>query len=149
MSQKKISEIEKRITELKFLERDLFKERDICRLKSLYKAERSSAVNDIIKKVFLSAIKAERGDLKINSSPSEFIGRDNEEFMSEVKVEIKFKPAEADEGFNELSLYIYLNDGFQDQDVQKLEEKIMERLLQIRKEVNELKESKKLLKMNS
>jgi len=148
MNQDKISDIEKMVTELKFLERDLIKEREIGRIKSLDNAEKSLIVENAIKKIFLSYIGAERKDIIVNSYSSKFTGRDDEEFLSEVKVEIRFRPAVSSAEFNELTLSVYLNDGFQDSDVQKLEKDIMDRLVKIRKDVDELKESKKSLKLN-
>jgi len=149
MSQERIYDIEKRVAELKFLERDLIRERDIGRMVSLGKAEKSDIVGEVIKNFFIAAIKADRKELIINSFPSKFTGRDDEEFLSEVKVEVRFKPLKENIVYNELSLQIYLNNGFQDDEVQKLEKDIMERLLELRKDVDELKESKKSLKQDN
>jgi hypothetical protein len=149
MGQERIYNIEKRVAELKFLERDLIKERDIGRMVSLGKAEKSDIVWKVVKNFFIDTIKADRKELIINSFPSKFTGRDDEEFLSEVKVEVRFKPLEENIVYNELSLQIYLNNGFQDDEVQKLEKDIMERLLELRKDVDELKESKKSLKQDN
>ncbi len=116
---------------------------------SLGKAEKSDIVGEVIKNFFITAIKADRKELIINSFPSKFTGRDDEEFLSEVKVEVRFKPLKENIVYNELSLQIYLNNGFQDDEVQKLEKDIMERLLELRKDVDELKESKKSLKQDN
>lgn len=148
MNQEKIYDIEKRVAELKFLERDLIKEREIVRLKSLGKAEKSGAVEEIAGNFFINSVKADRKELVINSFPAKFAGRDDEEFLTEVKVEIRFKPQKENIDYNELSLQIYLNDGFQDAEVQNLEKLIMDRLIDIRKEVDFLKESKKNLKQS-
>ena len=148
MSQEKIYDIEKRVAELKFLERDLVKERDIGRLKSLDKAEKSEVVERVIRNFFSAFIGAGRKELLINSFPSKFSGRDDEEFMSEVRVEIRFKPADQSLDSNELALYVYLNNGFQNEEVTELEMHIMDKLIEIRKNVEELKESKKNLKQN-
>jgi hypothetical protein len=149
MNQEKIYDIEKRVADLKFLERDLIKERDIGRLKSLGKAEKSQIIENVIRDFFMESFAADRKKIIINSYPSKFTGRDDEEFMSEVKVEIRFKPDEKSANYNEMALYVYLNDGFQDEDVRKLEKRIMDRLFDIRKDVTELKESKKSLKQNN
>jgi len=149
MNQEKIYDIEKKVAELKFLERDLSKERDIWRLKSLDKAEKSESVNQFIRNFFSAYIKVERKELLINSFPSKFNGRDDDEFMSEVRVEIRFRPSESDLDYNELALYVYLGDGFQIDEVQEMEKQIMDKLLEIRKSVDELKESKKFLKQNN
>lgn len=148
MNQEKIYDIEKRVAELKFLERDLIKEREIVRLKSLNKAEKSVVVEEAAEKFFLNSVKANRKELVINSFPAKFTGRDDEEFLSEVKVEIRFKPQKGNTEYNELALHIYLNDGFQDTEVQNLERSIMDRLLDIRKEIDVLKKTKKNLKQN-
>ena len=148
MNHEKIYDIEKRVAELKFLERDLIKEREIVRLKSLDKAEKSVAVEEVTGNFLINSVKAERKELVINSFPAKFTGRDDEEFLSEVKVEIRFKPQKGNADYNELVLQIYLNDGFQDSEVQELEKLIMDRLLDIRKEVDFLKDSKKNLKQN-
>jgi hypothetical protein len=148
MNQEKIYDIEKRVAELKFLERDLIKEREIIRLKSLDKAEKSAAVEEAVVNFFSNSVKAERKELVINSFSAKFTGRDDEEFLSEVKVEIRFKPQKGDTDYAELSLQIYLNKGFQDDEVQNNEKLIMDRLLDIRKEVDVLKETKKNLKQN-
>jgi len=148
MNQERIYDIEKMVAELKFLERDLIKQRDVCRLKSLGKAEKSEIVEEVVRNFFINNVRADRKELMINSFPSKFTGRDDEEFLSEVKVEIRFKPVKGNIAYNELSIQIYLNDGFYDDEVQKFEENIMDRLLEIRNEVDELKESKKSLKQN-
>lgn len=143
-----IDTIEKRVAELKFLERDLIKERDLGRLKSLKKAERSEFVNQAIKYFFVESVNVKRDDLVITSFPSGSEGRGDEEFLSEVRVEIRYKPSERNSDYNELSLSVYLNSGFQDDEIRKSEKSIMDRLIEIRKEVDVLKESKKLLKQN-
>lgn len=143
-----ISDIEKKVADLKFLERDIIKERSIARLKSLDKAERSVAVDDVIRNFFSALLNAEKKELKVNSFPSKFSGRDEAEFMSEVRVEIRFKPVEQSHDYNEIALNVYLNNGFQLDEVRSIEKNIMDKLLEIRKNVNELKESKKSLKQN-
>ena len=148
MNQEKIYDIEKRVAELKFLERDLIKEREIIRLKSLDKAEKSAAVEEAAANFFINSVKAERKELVINSFPAKFTGRGDEEFLSEVKIEIRFKPQKGDTDYTELTLQIYLNKGFQDDEVQNIEKLIMDQLLDIRKEVDVLKETKKNLKQN-
>jgi Ran GTPase-activating protein (RanGAP) involved in mRNA processing and transport len=148
VNQDKIYDIEKKVAELKFLERDLIKERDIARLKSLDEAEKSDAVEDVVRSFFPAPQGAERKDLMINSFPSKFSGRDEDEFMSEVRVEIRFKPAAQSHDYNEIALFVYLNNGFQIEDVRRIEKDIMDKLLEIRKNVNELKESKKFLKQS-
>ena len=149
MNQEKIYDIEKRVAELKFLERDLIKERNITRLKSLDKAEQTEIVEDIIKSFFINIMKTERKSIIINSFPTKFSGRDDEEFISEIKVEVRFQPLETVAEYNELTITIYLNKGFEDEEVRKNEKRIMDKLLQIRKDVDELKESKKSLKQNN
>lgn len=147
--QEKIYGIENRVAELKFLERNLIKERDIGRLKSLDKAEKSETVEKLIADFFINLIKLERKDLIINSFPSKFSGRNDEEFLSEVKIELRCNPDNEDEiDYNELILYVYLNDGFQDDTVKAIEKRIMDRLVEVRKEIEELKETKKSLKKN-
>lgn len=148
MNQEKIYDIEKRVAELKFLERDLIKEREIVRLKSLDKAEKSVVVEEAAENFFINSVKAKRKELVINSFPAKFTGRDDDEFLSEVKVEIRFKPQKGNTDYNELALQIYLNDGFQDTEVHNFERSIMDRLLDIRKEIDVLKKSKKNLKQN-
>ncbi len=149
MSNEKIYDIEKRIAELKFLERDLIKDRDIGRLRSLDKAEKSETVEEIVRNFFTDSVRADRKELFINSFPSKFNGRDDEEFMSEVKIEIRFKPLVKSSNYNEMALHIFLDKGFQDDDVRELEMRIMDKLIKIRKDVIELKESKKSLKQNN
>ncbi len=144
----KIYDIEKKVAELKFLERDLIKEREIVRLRSLDKAEKSEVVESAIKNFFSSSIKAERKELKINSFPSKFSGRDDDEYISEVRVEIRFKPVDYNSDYNELALLVYLNNGFQIDEVMEIENRLMDKLIEIRKNVEELKESKKSLKYN-
>jgi len=149
INQDKIYDIEKRVAELKFLERDLIKERDIARLKALDKAEKSEVVKEVIRSFFILPVSAERKDLLVNSCPSKFSGRYEDEFMSEVRVEIRFKPSDRSFDYNELALYVYLNNGFQIDEVLEKEKLIMDKLLEIRKNVDELKESKKILKQNN
>ncbi len=149
MNQEKIYDIEKRIAELKFLERDLIKERDVERLKSLNKSEKSDIIEKVKKDFFITSLKVADKDIIVNSFPSKFNGRNDEEFMSEVKVEIRFKPSDINSHYNELSINVYLNSGFQVEEVQSLEKSIMDRLIEIRKDVEELKESKKTLKQNN
>ncbi len=149
MYQEKIYDIENRVAELKFLERDLIKEREVGRLKSLDKAEKSETVDKLIMDFFINLLKLDRKDLIINSFPSKFSGRGDEEFLSEVKVELRCNPDDDDDiDYNELVLYVYLNDGFQDAGVQSVEKHIMDRLVDVRREIEELKETKKSLKHN-
>jgi len=142
----KIYDIEKKVAELKFLERDLIKEREVVRLRSLDKAEKSEIVESAVKNFFSSSIKAERKELKVNSFSSKFSGRGDDEYISEVRVEIRFKPVDNNSDYNELALLIYLNNGFQIDEVMEIEKRLMDKLIEIRKNVEELKESKKLLK---
>lgn len=146
MNQEKIYEIERRVAELKFLERDLLKEREIGRIKCLDRAEKSDIIAGVIKNYLITPARIERKDLIINSFPSKFSGRDDDEFMCEVKVELIYKPSGCNKDFNELILSVYLVNGFHDEEVQMLEKRIMDKLIDIRKAVDELKESKKDLK---
>jgi len=148
MNQEKIYDIETKVAELKFLERDLIRDRNVGRLRSLDKAEKSETVEKVINKIFITSLNVERKNLIINSYPTKFSGRDGEEFMSEVRVEIIFRPDTGSIDYNELTLSVYLNNGFQDVEVREMEKRIMDRLMEIRKEVDELKESKKSLKQN-
>lgn len=148
MNQEKIYDIEKRVAELKFSERDLIRERDIKRLKSLDKAEKSEVIENLKNDLFLKLFKTERRDIIVNSYPSKFSGRNDEEFISEVRVEIIIKPLDKNSSINELILAVYINKGFQDSEVQDFEKNIMDRLIEIRKSVDDLKESKKNLRNN-
>jgi len=149
MNYEKIYDIEKKIAGLKFLERDLIKDRDIGRLRSLDLAEKTEVIEEIIKSFLITLIKADRKDILVYSYPSKFTGRDDEEFLSEVKVEIRYKPLEKNIDYSELACYVYLNKGFQNKEVQELEKQIMDRLYEIKKDVDELKEWKKSLKQNN
>lgn len=146
---REIFEIEKKVTELKFSERDLIRQREIIRLKALDKAEKSDIVNRIISGFSELLINSEKKDLVINSIASKYSGRDNDEFISEVKVEIRFRPSPGSCSYNELTLTVYLNEGFDDETVRGSEKNIKDTLNSLNNKINELKEMKKMLKLKT
>lgn len=148
-NQDKIFDLERKISDLKYLERDLVKERDIVRMSSLDRAEKSTVIEKIIKNVFLSTLKAERSELVLHSYQSKLGGRRDEEFLSEVKVDIIYKPENPDSGYSEMALSVYVDRGIENDAVHAAESKIMDRLIEIREEVDSLKVAKKKLKEGS
>jgi len=141
----KISSIEKRVVELKFIERDIMRERDAVRFPLLEKAEKSPRVEELINSFFIKTMKLNRGDITVTSFPSGYSGRDEEEFLSEIKIEIQYRP-EFPADYNELSLTVYLNDGFDDTAVRSKESAIMDRLIEMKDEVVKLREKKRALR---
>jgi len=141
----RITAIEKRVAGLKFFERDIVKEREIIRFPLLEKAEKSPRVEELINSFFIKAMKLGRGDIKVTSYPSGYSGRDGEEFLSEIRIEIQYKP-EQPADYTELSLAVYLCEGFDDDNIRKKESEIMERLLEVKGEIEKLREEKRGLR---
>ncbi len=148
-NQDKIFDLERKISDLKYLERKLIKERDIVRMSSLDGAEKSAVVERIIKNVFLTTLKADRKELILYSYQSKFTGRNNEEFLEEVRVDIRYKPEKSGSGFTEIAMSVYVDKFFQNDAVQIEEARLMDRLVELRQEVEKLKEAKRNLKEGS
>lgn len=141
----KINIIEKRVVELKFIERDVKRERDIIRFPLLEKGERCSRVDELIQSFFVKTMKLDRSRITVTAFPSGYSGRDEDEFLSEIKVEMKYRPESPDD-YSELSLTVYLVDGFEDRDVRQKESEMMNRLLEAREEVERLREEKRTIR---
>lgn len=141
----RITSIEKRVAELKFIERDIVKEREITRFPLLEKAEKSPRVEELINSFFIKTMKLRRGDITVTSYPSGYSGRDGEEFLSEIKIEIQYKP-EPPADYTELTLSVYLTDGFDDETVRSKESDIMDRLMEVNSEIDKLREEKRGLR---
>ncbi len=146
MTQERISNIEKKVTELKFHERDLLKERESVRLKSLSMAEKCDAVEDIINDFFVKHLRASRRDIDVSAVPSKYTGRDDEEHLSEVKVNISLDRPEEGLSYRSISVQLFLVTGFIDTDVASREKKITDEIEKLRSEIEKLKEEKKLIK---
>ena len=141
----KITAIEKRVVELKFIERDIMRERDAARYPLLEKAEKSPRVEELINSFFIKTMKLGRSEITVGSNPSGYSGREGEEFLSEIKVEIRFKP-DIPSGYSEISLSVYLCDGFEDGGIRKKETDLMNRLLEVKEEIDKLRGEKRLLR---
>jgi hypothetical protein len=141
----KITSIEKRVVELKFIERDIMRERDLARFPLLEKAEKSPRVEELINSFYIKTMKLKRGDITVTSYPSGYSGRDDEEFLSEIKIEIQYRP-ESPADYTELSLAVYLCEGFDDTNIRKKESEIMNRLLDVKSEIDKLREEKRKLR---
>ena len=141
----KITAIEKRVAELKFIERDIVKEREIIRFPLLEKAEKSSRVEELINSFYIKTIRLNRNNITVTSYPSGYSGREGEEFLSEIKIEIQYKP-EQPADYTELSLAVYLCEGFEDDNIRKKESEIMDRLLDVKSEIDKLREEKRGLR---
>jgi len=141
----KITSIEKRVAELKFIERDIVKEREIIRFPLLEKAEKSSRVEELINSFYIKTIKLNRSNITVTSYPSGYSGREGEEFLSEIKIEIRYRP-EQPVDYTELSLEVYLREGFENDIIRKKESDIMNRLLEVKEEIEKLREEKRGLR---
>lgn len=141
----KINGIEKRVVELKFIERDVKRERDLIRFPLLEKAERCGRVDELIRSFFVNTMKLNRNDITVTAFPSGYSGRDDEEFLSEIKVEIRYRP-ESPVDYSELLLTVYLREGFDDKDTREKEAKMMDRLIDARGEVERLRGEKRGLR---
>ena len=141
----RINSIEKRVVELKFVERDVNRERDLVRFPLLEKAEKCGMVEDLISSFFIDTMKINRRDITVTAFPSGYSGRDDDEFLSEIKVELRYRPDSPGE-YSELTLTVYLRDGFEDENVRKKESEIMDRLIASRGEVEKLREEKRGLR---
>ena len=141
----KITAIEKRVGELKFIERDIVKEREIIRFPLLEKAEKSSRVEELINSFYIKTIRLNRNNITVTSYPSGYSGREGEEFLSEIKIEIRYRP-EQPADYTELSLAVYLCEGFEDDNIRKKESEIMDRLLDVKSEIDKLREEKRGLR---
>jgi len=141
----KITAIEKRVAELKFIERDIVKEREIIRFPLLEKAEKSSRVEELINSFYIKTIRLNRNNITVTSYPSGYSGREGEEFLSEIKIEIRYRP-EQPADYTELSLAVYLCEGFDDDNIRKKESEIMDRLLDVKSEIDKLREEKRGLR---
>ncbi|HPF07716.1 MAG TPA: hypothetical protein PK293_16865 [Spirochaetota bacterium] len=141
----KITSIEKRVAELKFIERDIVKEREIIRFPLLEKAEKSPRVEELINSFYIKTIKLNRNNITVTSYPSGYSGREGEEFLSEIKIEIRYRP-EQPVDYTELSLEVYLCEGFENDIIRKKESDIMNRLLEVKEEIEKLREEKRGLR---
>ncbi|HOP31459.1 MAG TPA: hypothetical protein PKZ64_17940 [Spirochaetota bacterium] len=141
----KITSIEKRVAELKFIERDIVKEREIIRFPLLEKAEKSPRVEELINSFYIKTIKLNRSNITVTSYPSGYSGREGEEFLSEIKIEIRYRP-EQPVDYTELSLEVYLCEGFENDIIRKKESDIMNRLLEVKEEIEKLREEKRGLR---
>ncbi|HPR39298.1 MAG TPA: hypothetical protein PLT13_17010, partial [Spirochaetota bacterium] len=140
-----ITSIEKRVAELKFIERDIVKEREIIRFPLLEKAEKSPRVEELINSFYIKTIKLNRNNITVTSYPSGYSGREGEEFLSEIKIEIRYRP-EQPVDYTELSLEVYLCEGFENDIIRKKESDIMNRLLEVKEEIEKLREEKRGLR---
>jgi hypothetical protein len=107
---RKIESIEKRIVELKYAERDVERERDIIRYEMLKKREFSCCIK-LIETFFVNELKVNMDELRLLSEPAAFKGRDGEEFLSEVKVDVRYNNTKSKD-YREIGFVIYLTEGF-------------------------------------
>lgn len=140
-----ISRIEKRVVELKFIERDLKRERDIARVPLLEKAEKCARVEDFIDSFFLKKMKLLRSDISVTAYPSEYSGRDGDEFLTGVKVEMSYRPEEPSD-YSEIVMTLYLTKGFDDPEVRIKESSLTDRILEAEREIEKLREEKRGLR---
>lgn len=99
----RINSIEKRVVELKFTERDVSREREVIRFPLLEKAEKSDRVEELIESFFVKTMGISRSNITVTAFPSRHSGRNDEEFLSEIKVELTYRPEHPGE-YSELSL---------------------------------------------
>ena len=145
MNSDEINRIEKRIVELKFLERDIMRERERARLPLLKNAEKCARVDDLTRKFFIRSMKLGLESLDITAYPSGFGGRNGDEFLSEVRVDITYRP-EKRADYSELTLSVFLTDGFEDRSARETESNMMDRLFDLRESVEKLRDEKRRLK---
>ncbi len=138
----RINAIEKRIVELKFIERDIIRERNMLRFPLLEMAERCDTVKELINSFFIKTMKFNLKDISVTAYPSKYSGRNEEEFLSEIKVEMRYRPEPA-EKYNELALTVFLRDGFEDEKIRSKESGMMDRLFETESEVKKLRAEKK------
>ncbi|MBP9043001.1 MAG: hypothetical protein KBG49_05875 [Spirochaetes bacterium] len=143
---RKIESIEKRIVELKYAERDVERERDIIRYEMLKKAENSPVILKLIEMFFIKELRVNMDELRLLSEPAAFKGRDGEEFLSEVKVDVRYNNTKSKD-YREIGFVIYLTEGFQIEEVRKKEIEMMDRIISIRKEIEELRAQKRSLRL--
>ena len=144
----KISAIEKRVVELKFIERDIKREREIIRLSLLGQAERCSRIEELIKSFFVKTMKLNAKDVTVTSDPAVYSGKNDDEFLSGIKVEMRYRP-ESQGDYSEISLTVYLTQGFEDKDIRIKETRMMDRLIQVKDEVDQLLEEKRGLRSSA
>ena len=142
---KEIELIEKRIVELKYFERDTERERDIIRYEMLQKAERAPVVMELVEKLFIDKLNVDITRLRFVSEPSGFTGRDGEEFLSEIKVNVHYV-TDTEKSYSEIALVIYLKEGFEISEVRQKEKELMDKIISIRREVDTLREKKRNLR---
>ncbi|GEM_PF-934088 len=145
ITKEKIFFIEKRVAELKFIERDIMKERELIRFPLLEKAEKSRRVEELINSFFIKTMKLNRSDISVTSYPSGYSGRDDDEFLSEIKVEVQYRPDPPGD-YSELSLTVYLREGFEDGNIIKKESEMMDRLIEVKDDIERLREEKRGLR---
>lgn len=144
----KISSIEKRVVELKFIERDIKREREIIRLPLLGKAERCGRIEELIQSFFVKTMNLNAKDVTVTSDPSGCSGRNDDEFLSEVKIEMRYRP-ESQGDYSEISLTVYLTQGFEDKDIRIKETRMMDRLIEVKGEIEQLREEKRELRSSA
>ncbi len=142
----RINRIEKRVVELKFTERDVNRERQVIRFPLLEKAERCARVEDLISSFFVKTMGLNRSDITVTAFPSGYSGRNDEEFLSEIKVDLTYRPDKPGD-YSELSLSVYLREGFEDDNIRKQETGLMDRLFEAGGEIEKLRSEKRELRV--
>ncbi len=143
-----IKEIESRIVEFRLQERSLLEKRRKARTPLLYNAEKHPLVNRLADDLYSRALGLPLLKIERYSQPGRCVGREDEEFLSEVSVILSAREVhEACGGAcSDVMLTVKLISGFEDVAAREEEKKIMDELEAIRYTIRQLVERKRLLK---
>ena len=141
-----VKELEKRLVDLKLLERDLVERRTRLRGKLLYNAEKHPLVNRIIEEFFVRTLGAHSADVDRYSQQGKCAGREGEEHLAEVIIILSAAANDKMPHAGEISVRMSISGGFGDDEVSIEEQRLMDQIAGIRREWKDLNDRRKVLK---
>lgn len=144
-----IKEIELKIAELKFRERDLLKELEAERGKYLYNAEKHEQTNNILQKLFVETLGIDKNYVHRYSQIGKTSGYDDIESVEDVVVNLYSENLNGTSLANDcrdITVKIRLTRGFEDEKVKRREREIIKKIIELRNETAGLQETKKSFK---
>ncbi|HDP81312.1 MAG TPA: hypothetical protein ENN21_10775 [Spirochaetes bacterium] len=142
-------QIELKIADLKFRERDLIKEVNRARGRYLYNAEKSATVNSILETFFIDTLGVPKNHINKYSQLGNLSGRAGEEFVDDVIVSLysdSLGNSPMCRSCGELTVKIRINSHFDEPSIRRRETELMDEILALRDEVDALQLLKKNLK---
>ena len=141
-----VKELEKRLVDLKLLERDLIERRTRLRGKLLYNAEKHPLVNRVIEEFFVRTLGVPPADVDRYSQQGKCEGREGEEHLAEVIIILSAAANDRMPNAGEISVRMSISGGFEDDEVSLEEQRLMDQITDIRREWKDLNDRRKVLK---